>query len=166
MKEKPYIVTRDFQAPYVVATGIMHKPQRVEYKKFRKGQIIKGVMKFSNGKPAFVLVGGVLPVEIGCLADITTNEIVVSNVEGPTDQKPLKDKVTNLNPKVKFIDAMLIGALVGAVGIHLAEKKGLIKTPDEKNKIYGAIVGGLLAWYIVYRQTTEKKKEPITKTQI
>jgi len=168
MKEKAYIVTRDFKAPYVVATGIIHKPQRIEFKKFRKGQVIKGVMKFANGKPAFVLVKGVIPVELTCLADIKTTEIVVSNADGNTEQKSGMPKVvsTNTNPKIKYIDAMLIGAVVGAVGVHFAEKKGYIPNPDQKNKIYGAVAGGLLAWYVVYRQSTDKKKEIKPKTDI
>lgn len=166
MKEKAYIVTRDFKAPYVVATGIIHKPQRIEYKHFRKGQIIKGILKTANGKPAFVLVKGVIPVELGCLAEVQTKEIVMSNATGSEtpDQKP-KVAVTNTNPKVKYIDAMLIGGVVGAVGVHFAEKKGYIPNPDPKHKLYGAVGGALLAWYIVYRHSTEKKAEVKPKNQ-
>ena len=167
MNNKAYIVKENFKAPFVVATGIAHKPQRVEYKPFRKGQIIKGEMKLNNGKPAFILVGGIVPVECKFVNELSQKEITTggsntentSNASGGSEKQMNQVDLKPTNPKVKYIDAMLIGALVGAVAVHFAEKKGYIPVPDQKNKLYGALAGALLSWYIVYRQQANKKLE-------
>jgi len=162
---KAYIVKESFKAPFVVATGIAHKPQRVEYKPFKKGQIIRGEMKYNNGKPAFVLVGGIVPVECKYISELSAKDIntgsseQTSNATGTGNDPKNQVEIKSSNPRIKYIDAMLVGALVGAIGVHFAEKKGYIPNPDQKNKLYGALAGALLAWYVVYRQQTNKKVE-------
>ena len=160
--KKAYIVKENFKAPFVVATGMAHKPQRIEYKPFRKGQIIQGEMKYNGGKPAFILVGGIIPVECRYVNELSQKEITSSGEATSSasgDEKKANQVEIKTNPKVKYIDAMLIGALIGAVGVHFAEKKGYIPNPDQKNKLYGALAGALLAWYVVYRQQANKKVE-------
>ena len=51
----------------------------------------------------------------------------------------------------KYIDGILIGAVVGLGGVILAEKQGWITNIDKKNKIYGAIAGAVLGTYYIYR---------------
>lgn len=165
--KKSYVVTEDMKTPLVRMTGHPRNPQRIEYKEFKKGSIVNGVMQYANGKPAFVLVAGALTFPLNTIKEVVTKDVVSNTTGEPTD----KDKVANpttkkdttppVNPKVKYIDALLIGAVVGAVGVHFAEKKGYIPVPDPKYKLYGAIAGGIIAWYIVYRQ--QQTKQPIVK---
>ena len=60
------------------------------------------------------------------------------------------------NPKIKYMDALLIGALVGYLSVHIAEKKGYIESEDPKVKLYGALGGALLGTYLVYRHQSSK----------
>jgi hypothetical protein len=61
---------------------------------------------------------------------------------------------------------MIIGALVGFVGVHLAQKYNYINAEDNKLKLYGAIGGGLLGMYLVYRsQGTKKSSVKISKSE-
>jgi hypothetical protein len=56
--------------------------------------------------------------------------------------------------------------LVGFLGIHLAQKYNYIPAEDNKLKLYGAIGGGLLGMYLVYRsQGTKKAKVKISKSE-
>jgi hypothetical protein len=163
-KQKPtksYIVTKKFDAPYVVGTGMAHRPTRVQKRTFRKGQVItNGVMQYTNGQPAFLLVHGVMPIPLECIKEVVAKDVVSSSFEGqsaPKTKEPKKIKSPlppSSNPKVKYIDALLIGGLVGLVGVHLAQKKGYLPCQDPKCKLYGALAGGLIAWYVVYRQST------------
>ena len=162
-KQKPtksYIVTKGFNAPYVVGTGMAHRPTRINKRKFVKGQLItNGVMQYANGQPAFLLVQGVMPIPLECIKEVVAKDVVVSSFDGKEKKKPEPKKIKSplppsSNPKVKYIDALLIGGLAGLVGVHFAQKKGYIKNPDPKFKLYGALGGGLLAWYVVYRQST------------
>lgn len=165
-KQKPtksYIVTKQFDAPYVVGTGMAHKPTRINKRTFKKGQVItKGIMQYANGQPAFLLVSGVMPIPLECIKEVVAKDVVSSSFDGPTTSAPKTKEPKKIksplppssNPKVKYIDALLIGGLAGLVGVHFAQKKGYITNPDPKFKLYGALGGGLLAWYVVYRQST------------
>lgn len=167
MAQKSYIITNDFKAPYVQITGIPHKPQAIKMKKFRKGEIIKGELKHANNKPAFILVNGACVVPLDVVKELVT-KAVVSGVDGSksTEEKP-KTKVMSIpsNPKVRYIDAILIGAIIGGVGAYLVEKQGWIGEPERKNKLYGAAIGALGAAYIVYRTNNAKPKIQIVKTE-
>jgi hypothetical protein len=166
MAQKSYIITHDFKAPYVQITGIPHNPQAIKMKKFSKGDIIRGELKHANNKPAFILVNGVCVVPLDVVKELVTKE-VVSGADGNSskESKP-KSKVISIptNPKVRYADAIIIGAIIGAAGAYLAEKQGWISEPDKKNKLYGAGIGALAAAYIVYRTNNAKPKIQVVKT--
>jgi hypothetical protein len=154
--KKSYVLIQDFKAPYVIATGMPHKPSKIMFKKFGKGEIISGELKHANGKPALVLVNGVIPVPVTVLNAVLTKEIV-SDASGPKKISANPNAPTSNVVKVKkegtrFLDAGIIGAVLGFGAIYLAEKKGWIATEDKKNKMYGAIGGAVLAMYIIYRK--------------
>lgn len=152
-----FVATIDFVTPYVVSTGMPHKPTRICKKKFKKGEIITGEIKTANGKPAFVLHKGVMVVPLSVVKQVITKDLDVSNAVG--------DNIAKSNPKVEvrlgatkkdtnkqYIDALVIGAIVGFAGVLLAEKQGWIAVVDKKNRLYGAIGGAILGAYIVYRK--------------
>jgi hypothetical protein len=168
MAQKSYIITHDFNAPYVQVTGIPHKPQEVKAKRFRKGDIIRGELKHANNKPAFILVGEGCIVPLDVVRELTTKAVggtMPTNISS-FDGVPKTKKVSlPTNPKVRYADAMVIGAILGAVGVYVAEKQGLIGEPDKKYKLYGAIGGALLGAYIVYRTSNAKPKVKIVNQQ-
>jgi hypothetical protein len=162
MALKSYILTNDYKAPYVTATGLPHNPSAIRFKQFRKGEIIKGEMKHANNKPAFILVSGVCVVPLEAVKELVTKD-VISHTDG---EGSIKNKIkasvggsskANSNPKVRYIDALLLGSLVGFGGVMLAEKQGWVSLPDKKYRLYGALGVGALAMYIVYRGKTNKK---------
>jgi len=165
MAQKSYIITHDFNAPYVQVTGIPHKPQEVKAKRFRKGDIIRGELKHANNKPAFILVGEGCIVPLNVVRELTTKAIGGTTTPSQTssfDGTPKTKKVSlPTNPKVRYADAMVIGAILGAVGVYVAEKQGLIGEPDKKYKLYGAIAGAVLGAYLVYRTSNGKPKVQI-----
>jgi hypothetical protein len=166
MAQKSYIFTHDFKAPYVTATGMPHNPQAIKFKRFQKGEIVRGELKHANNKPAFLLVNGVCVVPLDIVKELVTK--AVSNADGGgssfPDSKPKVVKVPT-NPKVRYADAMIIGAIVGVVGVYIAEKQGWIAEPDKKYKLYGALIGAAGAAYIVYRTNNAKPKVQIVKKQ-
>ena len=166
MAQKSYIITHDFKAPYVQVTGLPHNPQAIKMKQFRKGEIIKGELKHANNKPAFILVNGVCVVPLDVVKELVT-KAVVSGADGSTstDSKP-KTKVITVptNPKVRYADAIIIGAVIGAIAAYFIEKQGWIGEPDKKNKLYGAAIGAVAASYIVYRTNNAKPKVQVVKT--
>lgn len=171
MALKTYILKKDWKAPYVTSTGLPHNPTAIRFKQFRKGEIIKGELKHANNKPSFILVAGVCVVPLDAVKELVTKEIV-SHTDGEGSVKDkmtakvsnaIKSSKTNSNPKVRYIDAMLVGALVGFAGVMLAEKQGWITEPDKKYRLYGAGIAGLLGVYLVYRSKTEKKSISVTQ---
>lgn len=170
MALKSYILTNDYKAPYVTATGLPHNPSAIRFKQFRKGEIIKGEMKHANNKPAFILVNGVCVVPLEVVKELITKEII-SHADGEGSIKEKVEKTlggssaNNANPKVRYIDALLLGAIVGFGGVILAEKQGWIAEPDKKYRLYGAVGVGALAMYIVYRSKTQKKTITIKKEE-
>lgn len=170
MALKSYILTNDYKAPYVTATGLPHNPSAIRFKQFSRGDIIKGEMKHANNKPAFILVNGVCVVPLDVVKELVTKE-VVSHTDG---EGSIKKKISqtiggsskaNSNPKVRYMDALLLGAVVGFGGVILAEKQGWIAEPDKKYRLYGAIGAGALAMYIVYRSKTQKKTITVKKDE-
>lgn len=157
--KKTYVITKDVKVPIVVNGSQAHRPADVRYKTYRKGEMVQGEMKHSNNEPAFVLVGkmGVLP--LNCIQEVTS--IPVSNADGTQTkeigEKQLKENII-INPKVKYGDAMIIGALLGIIGVHFAQKYNYIKSEDNKLKLYGALGGGLLGVYLVYRNINSQKQ--------
>jgi hypothetical protein len=170
MALKSYLITHDVKSPYVVATGLPHNPQEVRLKLFRKGQVVKGELKHANNKPAFLLVNGVCVIGLDVVKELVTKEIG-SNASGGTTTSPSKviDKTIGLskdnsNPKVRYIDAMIVGALLGVAGVFIAEKQGWVEDTDKKYKLYGAIGGAIVGYYFMYRKKTQKPNFKITKT--
>lgn len=161
MALKSYIVIADIKTPYVQATGVPHRPQEVRFKLIRKGEIIKGELKHANNKPAFVLVNGTLVVPLSAVKELVTKDIS-SDFNGETTEEKKPIKLPSIN-KVKYIDALIVGALLGVGGAYLSEKQGWLGEPDKKNKLYGALIGGAVALYGLYRYKAYLKDKPKEK---
>jgi uncharacterized membrane protein YraQ (UPF0718 family) len=160
---KAYILTQPYKAPYVVATGIPSNPQRIMMKSFRSGEMVKGELKHANNKPAFVLVGGTLVLPLSVLKEVTTKE-VVSEASGTTEtsDQPTDSVKKVPTKKLRYIDAILIGGVLGFGAVYLAEKQGWITSPDNKNKMYGVLGGAVLGAYLVFRQENTIPVKPKT----
>jgi hypothetical protein len=161
---KAYILTQPYKAPYVVATGIPSNPQRIMMKSFRSGEMVKGELKHANNKPAFVLVGGTLVLPLSVLKEVTTKEII-SDASGSTTESSEQptDSVKKVpTKKLRYIDAILIGGVLGFGAVYLAEKQGWITSPDNKNKMYGVLGGAVLGAYLVFRQENTMSVKPKT----
>jgi hypothetical protein len=151
---KSYVLIQDFKAPYVIATGMPHKPSKIMLKKYVKGEIITGELKTAKGKPVIVLVNGVIPVPITMLKEVVTKEIVNSanGTKATTKVNPTQGSITIKKTNTRYLDAGILGAILGFGAVYLAEKQGWIAQADKKNKLYGAGIGAVLAMYIVYRK--------------
>jgi hypothetical protein len=168
MAQKTYIFTHDCKAPYVEVTGKPHMPQEIKFLKFRRGDQVRGEIKHSNNKPAFILgpKNAIIPLDV-------VKELVTKAVVGDTqtmaassfDASTQAKKTVPSNPKVRYIDAMLLGAVVGLVAVIVAEKQGWISEPDSKYKWYGAGLGAVAAGYIVYRTSNAKPKVQIVNKE-
>lgn len=159
MKKATYIVTNDFKSPYVVSSGDPRNPTAIRAKFFKKGELISGELKTTNGKPDFVLYNGVVVVPLSVIKAVVTKEIV-SSATGDTSKpgtETTRNIITVKDPKQKYMDAALVGAAIGLAGIFLAHKKGWIAVQDKMHYAYGAGVGAVLAAYFVYRTKTTKK---------
>jgi hypothetical protein len=159
---KHYILKQNFNAPYVVATGLPHNPSAVKVKKFKKGEIVKGELKHSNGQPAFILVQGTLVFPLSVVRKVVTKEVSTA-VDGTSSTTNGGDKTTVLkkstDPRVRYVDSALIGAVVGFGLTHIAEKQGWVSTDEEnphKNRVVGAILGAAVGAYLVYKKKTTK----------
>lgn len=165
MALESFVVSQDFKTPYVRVTGHPRNPQQLKFKTFRKGDIINGELKHANNQPAFVLVEGTLVVPLEVVKKVITKD-VVSNADGKAEKEAAKKKpLLSSNPKVQYLDAMIIGGVAGVGAIYLAEKQGWLPVVDKKNKIYGGIAGALLGLYLVYRYKQSKKAEPKTEKE-
>ena len=152
--KKSYVLIQDFKAPYVIATGMPHKPSKIMLKRYVKGEIITGELKTAKGKPVIVLVNGVIPVPITMLKEVVTKEIV-NSVNGKPDTTKVtqtQGSITIKKTNTRYLDAGILGAILGVGAVYLAEKQGWIAQIDKKNKLYGAGIGAALAMYIIYRK--------------
>lgn len=153
MKKTAYIVTKDIKTPYVINTNLPHKPQVVKYRLFKAGQQISGTLQMEGGKPSYVLVANRLVIPLSAVRELVTKDVVTSNADGAGSKS--KEKVEQFvktgNPKTKYADAALIGAILGIGAVWFSEKRGWIVPPDKKNKLYGAVIGAGLLMYVVYR---------------
>jgi len=165
--KKAYILTRDVRCPIVDGHNYTHRPLQVKTKLFKKGSIVKGELKHSDNQPAFVLVGKMCVIPIDAVKELSGKDITSKFSGADMDEKPKTNADTsktpilkNKNPKIAYIDAMIICGILGFVGMYYAEKKQLITSEDSKLKMYGAIGGALAGIYLVYRtrsnQTTQK----------
>jgi len=165
MAKKSYVVVKDFQTPQVYQTGYSHSPAKIAYRRFKKGMLIKGEMKTSDGKPSFILVGQMTVVPIDCVKEVITKSPTMSNFVSDDDtsakqqsEDKVKEYMTKTAPKVQYMDAILIGALVGGLGWYFAEKKGWVDNLSPKNRLYAAAAGAVLTTYFVYRYNNRKTK--------
>lgn len=162
--KKTYIITKDVKVPIVVNSGQAHRPAQVRYKTYRKGEMVQGELKHSNNKPAFVLVGQMGVVPLNCIQEVTSVP-VTSSADGSDEKKEDKKVEVKKDSKVQYGDAMIIGALVGFVGVFMAQKYGYLDQENKKFRLYGALGGGLLGVYWVYRNRNTKKEVKITKSE-
>lgn len=155
--KKSYVFKQDFKAPYVVATGLPHRPTKIMLKKYKRGQIIQGQMVMAKGKPSVLLVSGVIPIPLTVIREVITKEILQSNASGtPTTStnstNTSSQVVLGKKSNTRYIDAAILGAILGLGAAYLAEKQNWIGQPDKKNKLYGAAIGAVLAMYFIYRK--------------
>ncbi len=156
-----FVVITDFESPYVIGTGIPHKPTKIKRALFKKGDIISGDIKNGNdGKPSFVLHKGMMPIPIDVLKKLEVKEIDSNNVDEKTsgadgsdskkeDKKIEIKKVVN---KSTYIDGIVIGGALGLITTILLEKKTTwIGESSEKNKIVGSLIGIAIGSYLVYK---------------
>jgi hypothetical protein len=164
MAIKNYLVKRNVDCPAVYVTGLPHQPQGIRYKKYRKGDIIRGEMKHANNQPAIVLVEGSIVVPIDAVNELTTKEIVSSNADGDTTETKTAaetiQKVVSPSPKIQYMDATIGGAVAGAGIAYLLEKQTWIVANGKKNYLIGAAIGAAAALYLVYRYKTNKAVKP------
>lgn len=163
--KKSYIITKDVKSPVVVSSNVAHKPAQVRFKTFRRGQIVQGELKHSDNRPAFVLVGRMCVIPIDCIKELQGKEITsnFSDQDSQTQQAAQKKTIQVENPKIKYMDALLIGGVVGYAAVHVAIEKGYIQTEDPKAKIYGALGGAVLGMYLVYRNVSSQKPKTTPK---
>lgn len=152
-----FVATTDFVTPYVIATGMPHKPTKICKKQFRKGDIITGEIKTANGKPSFVLHKGVMVIPFSCVKQVITKDIQVSNFDNKViqDKNPKVEVKVPSTPKEKkkqMLDMVLLGAIVGFGATIFAEKQGWLNAEEKKNRLYGAMIGAFLGGYYIYRQ--------------
>ena len=170
--KKSYIITQDVKSPVVVNSQTASKPAQIRFKTFRKGQIVQGELKHADNKPSFVLVGRMCVIPLECVKELQGKDIQTSGFTGADmdEQKSKNTKsITIENPKIKYLDALIIGGLVGFLVVHYGEKHGYI-TPNEenakRNKMYGSIGGALVAVYLVYRNQSTAKKQVTKQTTL
>lgn len=166
MVDKPqsFIVTTDFKTPKVTSTGNNRQPTKIDFKYFKKGQIIKGVLhKDASGNPDVLMVEGTLAVPLEVVKRVIAKDIssadgtaVSSQIELPKISVKPKDK------KTKYLDAVVIGAIAGFILTIVSEKNQWVSINEEKphqNKLIGAGVGGVIGAFLVYRFGNKKESD-------
>jgi hypothetical protein len=169
--KKTYIITKDVDVPVVSSGGSAHRQAQIRMRRFRKGQLVQGELKHSNNKPSFILVGRMLVIPVECVKEIQGKDVTSKfsgTTEASTSTNSSKQPVvqTKQSTNVKYLDALLIGAVIGFGAMYFAEKKGWVVSEDSKMKLYGALGGGLLGMYLVYRnRATNTTAKVIVKQQ-
>jgi len=173
MALKSYVLTQDFATPYVIATGRPHNPQQIKVKKFRKGDIVKGELKHANNQPAFVLVQGTLVLPLEVIKELVTKAIVDNNTppipvdlvensnfdgDGVMSKKTPLTPLKSSNPKVNYIDSMIIGGLLGLGAMYLVKRQNWIEEFDKKYYLYAGLIGAVAGVYVVYRTKSSSKE--------
>jgi len=159
MAKKTYVFITDLKTPRVVGTGIPHAPQKIEYRTFRKGDTVNGEMKHVDNKPAVILIEGNFPIPLHAVKELVAKDLQeLSGADGSKDAKDdtkafeMESKISiSKNPKVAYLDAIVIGSLLGAGAMYLAEKKNWVQTTDKYAPLYAALGGAALGAYLVYR---------------
>ena len=103
-----FVATQDFVTPYVIATGMPHKPTRICKKRFKKGDIITGEIKTVKGKPSFVLHKGVMVIPFSVIEQIVTKKIAFSGADAGVQKDNPSVKLTpvknSTEKKISYID--------------------------------------------------------------
>jgi hypothetical protein len=161
-KKQTYVITQDFKTPYVVSSHNPRNPTETRWAAFKKGEMISGEMIFDNNKPNFVLYNGSCVVPLSVIKKVVTKEIISNaNGKGNVPFETTKNISKIENPKVRYMDAMLFGAVIGIGAVWLANKQNWIQNPDNKNYLYGAGVGAGLFAYFVFRKNNQPKIKTI-----
>lgn len=176
---KSYVLKENFKSPYSVATGMPHNPQQIKFKLFKKGDIVQGEMKHANNIPSFILVGETLMIPVSYIKEVSTKDIVEvvpigkepkSSADGEEAKTDTTAKVIETlkpaNPRVKYMDAIVLGGLVGVAGVYLANKQGWITELDKKHYLMGALAGGILSSYLVYRFSAPKQTVKVSTKKV
>lgn len=161
---KSYVLIQNYRSPYVIATGHPRNPQAVMFKNFKKGDIVKGELKHANNKPAFVLVKGTLVLPLSVVKEVTAKDVENSDFSGESKSEESTEKKLVPNKKLKYIDSIVIGGIVGFGAVYLAETQSWLPegADSKKFRMYGAVAGALIGAYLVFRN--DNKVEVKTKT--
>lgn len=160
MQAERYILTKNVRTPVVINTPYPHKPTAIKYKEFREGETIKGVVqKGRDGKPRFIIVKGMYVIPAHAVRLLVTKNIGEpnSNASGKDAGEKLEQYAKGGNPRVKYMDAALVGALVGVTAVFFAQKKGWLTPPSKSNLVYGALGAAGLSMYVIFRIRNRNK---------
>lgn len=163
--QKYYRVKEKFSCPKVVATHNPNNPMQISSYMFKQGQVITGKMIFVDGKPSFLFVNGMYHVPLSKIQEIQLKNIdgvsgKVSNATGdPINGNAPAGTVKKIeikdNPNAKYLDAIVIGGVVGFAVTYFAEKKGWLPEDQPNNKYYGMGIGAVALTYLAYRLKTK-----------
>lgn len=160
IQEKTYRLNKNVRTPVVINTPFPHKPTAIKYKEFREGETVTGVVQERNGQAAFVVVKRRYVIPMEALTELVTKSTSpVSMASGQEAGDELEKFAKGGNPKVKYLDAAIIGAVVGVSAVWFAQKRGWIVPPDKKNLGYGAALGAGLCIYAIYRIRNRSNKK-------
>jgi len=160
MAIKSYLLTANYQAPYLLYTGMAHAPQKLKYKQFLKNDIVKGELKHSFNKPIGVIVNGGLYFPLQVLREVVTKEIVSDASGEGSLQSKIKANLISTDPKVQYIDFAIIGIIAGVGIVYLLEKYDIIASNGKINYLIGAGIGSGASTYMKWRAITIKKNKP------
>jgi hypothetical protein len=147
-----FVATQNFKSPYVLATGKPHQPTAIKVLQFKKGDVIVGELKRDKeGKPAYILHKGIVVIPLNCVRQVLTKEINMSAVDGEKITMKVNATTPSAEKKKMYMDSVIVGGILGFAVTYYAEKKGYIAVASQKNKVIGAIIGGLAGAYLVYR---------------
>ncbi len=164
-KELDFVVTQDFKTPRVTATGNNKQPTRIDFKYFKKGQILKGVLhKDNQGNPDVLMLNGTMAVPLEVVKRVITKDIQTSGFDGDVSKSDAPTKIS-LKPKegskMKYLDAAIIGGIAGFILTIVSEKKGWLDANEEspyQNKLIGAGVGAVVGAFLIYRFGNNKEE--------
>ena len=161
MAIESFVITEAAKCPSAIVSNSSRngQPKKINFKSYVKGEVIKGELKHSNNKPAFVLAEGAVVVPLNIVKKVVAETIKTSSADGATETTPKaaeekKEPVEYSNPKIKYFDAMIIGGLLGLGATYGIEKKFPTWLPVDKKKecrIGGILLGAAAGWYFVYR---------------
>lgn len=153
-KRATYILSKHVKTPFVVDSNLPHQKRQIKFKEYKAGDMVTGIMHMKGDKPDFLLVDRRFVIPAIALKEVVTQELH-SNANGSKD---VEKYIKTGNPKVKYLDAAIVGGIIGFTAIIIAEKKEWISMPSKQNKILGAAIGATLLAYAVYRIRNKKNK--------